>query len=59
MLEEGKCTVLYLLVIWHLDLYIHPVPEYPGKETGAVLGDQQLYVHLAHHLKDDNSQADF
>ena len=49
---------LYLPVVRHLDLNIQPVPEYPGKESGAVLGDQHLHVHLGDHLKDHNSQAD-
>ena len=51
-LPEGQTN---LLVVTHLDLNIHSVREYPG----AVLGDQQLHVHLDDHLKDDNSQADF
>ena len=50
-LKKGKHIRLEVLFVRHLDLKIHPVPDYPGEEDpGAVLGDQQQHIHLADHL---------
>ena len=56
-MAEGRQIWLYILVVRQLNLNIHP--EYTGGDPDGVLGDQQQNVHLADHLQDNNSQADF